>query len=194
MSCEEQTLDVKPRRIILDPAVKFEIHIDVSKTRIGIRHIPAVLSEERLKDRLELSFSRPSRGGGEVKTVEYDTTSGTGQITFCNSGVAESLALRGRYSVDLDSEVDVLVEPTSTCALRKFQTFCGTPKRTILLDVIKYVELEEDVEEDLAEYLEIHFQKSCNNGGEIDIVKHISGTNTLQAFFCEEREEMNDDL
>lgn len=75
-----------------------------------------------------------------------------------------------------------------------FQTFCGTPKRTILLDVIKYVQLEEDVEEDLAEYLEIHFQKSCNNGGEIDIVKHISGANTLQAFFCEEREEMNDDL
>lgn len=39
-----------------------------------------------MKDRLEMSFSRPSRGGGEVKGVEYDKNTGTGCITFLHPG------------------------------------------------------------------------------------------------------------
>lgn len=39
-----------------------------------------------MKDRLEMSFSRPSRGGGEVESVEYDKNTGTGQITFLYPG------------------------------------------------------------------------------------------------------------
>lgn len=35
--------------------------------------------------------------------------------------VAESLALRGRYCVDLNSEVNVQVGPIYKCQLRKFQ-------------------------------------------------------------------------
>ena len=39
-----------------------------------------------MRDRLEMSFSRPSLGGGEVKDVEYDKVTGTGQITFLHTG------------------------------------------------------------------------------------------------------------
>lgn len=67
----------------------------------------------------------------------------------------------------------------------KFQTFCGTPKRTILLDDI------EDImdEEDLQDHLEIHFQKPSNHGGEIEHIRYISKGKVLQTIFlCEDME------
>lgn len=39
-----------------------------------------------MRDRLELSFSRVSRGGGEVDKLEYDKHTGTGRVTFLNTG------------------------------------------------------------------------------------------------------------
>lgn len=63
-----------------------------------------------------------------------------------------------------------------------FQTFCGSPKRTILLDDIE----DKEDEEDLQDHLEIHFQKPSNYGGEIESIKYISGGKTLQAFFCDD--------
>lgn len=188
VSCENTTLAVKPKRITMDPAVKFEIHLDVSKKELKVSNVPPSIPEERMRDRLEMSFSRPSRGGGEVEKVEYDKNTGTGQITFLHPGVAESLALRGRYRVDLDSEVNVQVGPIYKYELRKFQTFCGTPKRTILLDDIEDMEDEED----LQDHLEIHFQKPSNYGGEIESIKYISKGKALQAFFCEDMEDMED--
>lgn len=69
-----------------------------------------------------------------------------------------------------------------------FQTFCGSPTRTILLDDIKDVEDEED----LQDHLEIHFQKPSNYGGEIEYIKYTSGGKALQAFFlCEDTAEMD---
>lgn len=41
-------------------------------------------------------------------------------------------------------------------------------------------------EEDLQDYLEIHFQKPSNSGGEIENIKYISRGKQLQAFFSEE--------
>ncbi|XP_044073644.1 N-myc-interactor [Siniperca chuatsi] len=183
VSCDSISLDVKPKRITMDPAVKFEVHLDVSRKELKVFNIPPSMPEERMKDRLEMNFSRPSRGGGEVESVEYDKNTGTGQITFLHPGVAESLALRGRYRVDLDSEVNVQVGPIYKYQLRKFQTFCGSPERTILLDDIKDVKDEED----LQDHLEIHFQKPSNYGGEIECIKYISRGKALQAFFlCED--------
>ncbi|XP_070771343.1 N-myc-interactor [Enoplosus armatus] len=183
VSCDGSSLDVKPKRIIMDPTVKFEVHLQMSRKELKVTNIPPSMSEERMKDRLEMSFSRPSRGGGEVESVEYDKNTGTGQITFVHPGVAESLALRGRYRVDLDSEVNVQVEPVYKYQLCKFQTFCGSPKRTILLDGINDVMDEED----LQDYLEIHFQKPNSGGGEIDSTKYISKGKAVRAFFlCED--------
>lgn len=188
VSCEHTSLDVKPKRITMDPAVKFEIHLDISKKDLKVFNISPSIPEERMRDRLEMSFSRPSRGGGEVERVEYNKNTGTGQITFLHPGVAERLALRGSYCVDLNSEENVQVGPSYIYQLRMFQTFCGTPKRTILLDDIDDVEDEED----LQDHLEIHFQKPSNYGGEIESIKYISTGKTLHAFFCEDMVEMED--
>ncbi|GAA6219742.1 N-myc-interactor-like [Lates japonicus] len=188
VSCDNMSLDVKPKRITMDPAVKFEVHLDVSRKELKVSNVPPSMPEERMKDRLEISFSKPSRGGGEVEGVEYDKTTGTGHITFLHPGVAESLALRGKYRVELDAEVNVQVGPVYKHQLRKFQTFCGSPKRTILLDDIQDIMDEED----LQDHLEIHFQKPSNCGGEIESIKYISAGKALQAFFCEDTEERDD--
>lgn len=187
VSCETSTLDVKPRRITMDPAVKFEIHLDVSRKELKVSNIPPSMPDERMKDRLEISFSRPTRGGGEVERVEYDKNSATGHITYLHPGVAQSLALRGRYHVDLDTQVNVKVGPVYNYQLRKYQTFCGCLKRTIML-----VDIEDIVdEEDLQDHLEIHFQKPSNSGGEIETLKYIQRGKSLQAFFCEDTVEMD---
>uniref|UniRef100_A0A3Q0R315 NID domain-containing protein n=1 Tax=Amphilophus citrinellus TaxID=61819 RepID=A0A3Q0R315_AMPCI len=162
------------------------VHLDVSRKELKVSNIPQSMPEERMKDRLEISFSRPSRGGGEVEKVEYDENTGTGHITFLHPGVAENLFLRRRYQVELDSEVNMQVGPIYNYQLRKFQTFCGCSKRTILLDDIQDMVDEED----LQDHLEIHFQKPSNSGGEIESIKYIAKGKSLEAFFCEDTEEM----
>ncbi|XP_034042667.1 N-myc-interactor [Thalassophryne amazonica] len=184
---EETQLDVKPKRVSVEPTVKFELHLSVSRKELIVSDIPSSMSVEQTKDRLHINFSRPSRGGGEVENIEYDQNTGTGHITFLHPGVAESLALRGRYTVDLQSPVSVHVGPVCKKQLRKFQTFCGVPKRTILLDEIR----DFGDEEDLQDVLEIHFQKPSNYGGEIENIKYISKGKRLQAFFCEDKSEVH---
>ncbi|XP_068581310.1 N-myc-interactor [Cebidichthys violaceus] len=182
VSCDNISLDVKPKRITMQPSVKFEVHLDVSRNELKVSNVPPSIPEDRTKERLEMSFSRPSRGGAEVDGVEYDRNTGTGRITFLHPGVAESLALTGSYRVDLDSEVNVQVGPIHKYELCKYQTFCGSPKRTILLADIE----DKGDEEDLQDYLEIHFQKPSNFGGEIESVHYASRGKALQAFFCED--------
>ncbi|XP_034741084.1 N-myc-interactor [Etheostoma cragini] len=184
VSCEDTTVDVKPKRITMDPVVKFEVHLDLSRKELKLTNVPPSMSEERVADRLEVSFSRPSRGGGEVERVEYDKNTRTGRITFLCPGVADNLALTGSYIVDLNPEVKVQIGHSYSYQLRKFQTFCGAPKRTILLDDIE----DKEDEEDLQDRLEIHFQKPSNYGGEIESIKYISrGKKALHALFSEDR-------
>ncbi|KAM9850931.1 N-myc-interactor [Aulostomus maculatus] len=180
--CNSSSLNVTTKAIILDPVVKFEINLDISKKEIKVSKIPASFPEERMKDRLELSFCRPSRGGGEVERLEYNESTGTGHITFLNTGVAEKLAQEGSYCVDLDSQVKVQVEPVFKHRLSKFQTFRGTSKRTVLLKDIEDVEPDEEIQDNL----EIHFQKSNNKGGEIQSIKYTSKRNALRAIFAED--------
>ncbi|XP_024862725.1 N-myc-interactor isoform X2 [Kryptolebias marmoratus] len=182
VSCEGITLDVKPKGITMETPVKFQVHLDVSRKELEVFDIPPAMPAERMKDRLEMSFSRPSRGGGEVERVDYDENTGTGHITFLHPGVAMSLAMSGEYNAHLESEANLKVGPTYKYDLQKFQTFCGSAKRTVLLDGIKDVEDEED----LQDHLEIHFQKPSNSGGEIESIKYVSEGKVLQAFFCED--------
>nr|XP_040057196.1 N-myc-interactor isoform X1 [Gasterosteus aculeatus aculeatus] len=182
VSCGNIILDIKPKRITMDPTVKFEVHLDVSRKELKVSGIPRSMPEERMKERLEISFSRPSRGGGEVDKVQYDRNTAAGVITFLHPGVAESLALRGKYRVDLDSEVTVQVGPIYKYQLCKFQTFCGSSRRTILLEDIE----DKGDEEDLLDHLEIYFQKPSNYGGEIKSIEYTPRGKTLQAFFSED--------
>uniref|UniRef100_A0A1A7XVL0 N-myc (And STAT) interactor n=1 Tax=Iconisemion striatum TaxID=60296 RepID=A0A1A7XVL0_9TELE len=186
VSCEDSTLDVKPKSITMGTPVKFEVHLDVSRKELQVLDVPPSMPEDRMKDRLEMSFSKSSRGGGEVERVDYDEASRKGHVTFLRPGVAVDLAMRGDYTVDLEHEVNLEVEPTYKYDLQKFQTFCGSVKRTILLDDIE----DEEDEEDLQDHLEIHFQKPNNRGGEIECIRYISKGKTLQAFFTEDMMDM----
>lgn len=182
VSCDKARTDVTPRGLKLDPTVKFEIHFDVSKKSVKFSDAPPTMPEERMRDRLEMGFSRPSRGGGEVEDVVYDKRAGTGQITFLNTGVAETLAMKKTFPVDLETRTTVTVQPVYEYQLKKFQTFRGALKRTVLLDDVKDVEDEED----LQDQLEIHFQKPSNNGGEVESIRYLSAGKRVRAFFTED--------
>lgn len=180
---DKTKIDVKPCTLSLEPSVKFEVHIMVSKRIIRFSDVPPVLSEERMRDRLELSFSKPSHGGGEVEKLEYNTKTETGKITFLKTGVAENLTLKGKFFVNADKELEVKVHPMYNFLLKKFQTFCGVPKRTVLLNGIKDITDEED----LQDHLEIYFQKPSNYGGEVESIKYAG--KTTRAFFDEDLSE-----
>ena len=72
---------------------------------------------------------------------------------------------------------ETLTSPTSDTSPP--QAFCGAPERTVLLDKIRDVEDEED----MADILEIFFQKQTNSGGEIESIKYISRGKELLALF-----------
>ncbi|KAL4635574.1 N-myc-interactor [Arapaima gigas] len=171
VQCEGTKIDIKPIRVILEPSVKFEVHLSVSKTKVRFSNAPPVLPEDRMKDRLELSFSKPSCKGGEVEELKYDPKTGSGQVTFLDTGVAEHLSLKKNYPINVGKNLNVDVYPYFEYQLKQFQTFCGVSKRTVLLSGIKDI-LEE---EDLQDHLEIYFQKPSNYGGEVETIKYLSG-------------------
>ncbi|KAI2647982.1 N-myc-interactor [Labeo rohita] len=175
VTCDKSKMDVKPYSLTLDPSVKFEVHIQVSKKSIKFCNAPPTLPEERMRDRLELSFSRVSRGGGEVDKLEYDKHTGTGRVTFLNTGVAENLVHRGKFCVDTGSDVLVDVLPL-------YERTRGVPNRTVLLGGIQALMDEED----LQDHLEIHFQKPSNYGGEVENIKYVPDGTQLTAFFSED--------
>uniref|UniRef100_W5U784 N-myc-interactor n=1 Tax=Ictalurus punctatus TaxID=7998 RepID=W5U784_ICTPU len=182
VACEKTRSEVKPSTLPLEPSAKFEVHIRVSKRTIEFSNAFACMPEERMRDRLELGFSKPSRGGGEVERMEYDVNSGAGRITFLNTGVAENLTLRGNLYIDAVNGMEVSVAPLYDYQLKKFQTFSGVPKRTVLLRGIQ----DASDEEDMQDHLEIHFQKPSNYGGEVETIKYVSHGKELRAFFSED--------
>ncbi|MCI4378099.1 hypothetical protein PGIGA_G00211950 [Pangasianodon gigas] len=186
VACDKTRSEVKPCTLTLEPSAKFEVHIRVSKRTIEFSDAVACLPEERMRDRLELGFSKPSRGGGEVERMEYDVKTGAGRVTFLNTGVAENLTHRGNFYIDTINEMEVSVAPLYDYQLKKFQTFSGVPKRTILLRGIQDVSDEEDMQD----HLEIHFQKPSNYGGEVESIKYISSGKKLRAFFSEDCAEV----
>ncbi|RXM33966.1 N-myc-interactor [Acipenser ruthenus] len=183
VTVDSAKMDVKPSRVALDTAVKFEVQLNVSLKKIEVSNIPPILPEERIRDKLELNFSKPSLGGGEVDNVEYNKDSGTAVITFLHTGVAERLAMKKIYPFDMGHKVsEVFVSLCTEDRLRKFQTFCGTSRRTVLLSGISDVLDEEDLQDNL----EIHFQKPNNYGGEVENIKYNAQGQTTVAYFNEE--------
>uniref|UniRef100_A0AAY4BNJ3 NID domain-containing protein n=1 Tax=Denticeps clupeoides TaxID=299321 RepID=A0AAY4BNJ3_9TELE len=108
-------------------------------------------------------------------------------VSLCHFllSVAENLVLKRKFGVDANREMMVDVAPLYQYKLRKFQTYCGAPRRTVLLRGV------EDVmeEEDLQDHLEIHFQKPSNYGGEVESIRYVSTGKELLAFFSEDTAE-----
>ncbi|XP_072573625.1 N-myc-interactor [Paramormyrops kingsleyae] len=178
---DNKRMDVKPVSVTLEPSVKFQIHFSISKRKIKFSDVPPVLDENRMRDRLELSFSKPSLGGGEVEELAYDKTRSAGHVTFLNTGVAESLCLKKKYTINVGEKIDACIQPYFDYELKQFQTFCGVPKRTVLLEDIKdFLD-----EEDMQDHLEIYFQKPSNFGGEVDAIKYTS-KGGVKAYFSDD--------
>ncbi|MGH0159280.1 UNVERIFIED_CONTAM: hypothetical protein FKN15_074501 [Acipenser sinensis] len=183
VTIDKTKMDVKPSRVALDTTVKFEVQLNVSLKKIEVSNIPPILPEERIRDKLELNFSKPSLGGGEVENVEYNKDSGTAVITFLHTGVAERVAMKKTYPLDMGLKVSqVFVSLCTEHQIKKFQTFCGTSRRTVLLSGISDVLDEEDLQDNL----EIHFQKPNNYGGEVENIKYNAQGQTTVAYFNEE--------
>ncbi|XP_067891029.1 N-myc-interactor isoform X2 [Heterodontus francisci] len=180
-------LDVKVQPVRLDTARQFEVHIDISRKMVKVSQIPDSLPEERMRDKLEISFSKPSLGGGEVENINYDSFSGTALVIFVEKGIAQHVAEQKNYKILLNEETScwVAVESVKDYSLEKFQTFNGICKRTVLLTDIKNAMEEEE----LQDKLEIHFQKPSNHGGEVESVQYVPKDKHLTVYFEEDREE-----
>ncbi|KYO18015.1 N-myc-interactor isoform B [Alligator mississippiensis] len=180
--------DVKAKPITLETGVKFELHVTISGKKINVSEVPDLLiSDEWMRDKLELNFYKSKGGGGEVENVEYDRTSRTAIITFLRPGVADNILRRTKHPFHLDGrQRSVSVSPIIEKHLEKFQAYFGISTRTILLTGIQEVEEDEESTQDI---IEIHFQKPSNGGGEIENIKYVSNQ-TKQAYFEEDVEKV----
>ncbi|TRZ02358.1 hypothetical protein DNTS_019008 [Danionella cerebrum] len=192
VTCDAAKIEVKPQHLSLEPSVQFQIHLGVSRRTVNFLRVPVnvCVPDECVKDRLELSFSKPSLGGGEVESMEMrvdnkstkmEDRSVSGRVTFLSSAVAENLIGQGMFSVSLDKERarEIEIQPEYKFSLRKFQSFCGRPKRSLLLSNIPPLMDPED----LQDHLEIYFQKPSNYGGEVEHITYVCQGTERTAFF-----------
>ncbi|XP_036600835.1 N-myc-interactor [Trichosurus vulpecula] len=156
------------KAVPLKTGVSLQVHTKISKKKIDVAEIPDMLSEEQMKDKLALSFSKSQYGGGEVEHVEYNKNSRTAVITFLENGVADNVLKRKEYPLFTSTNCcHVNVSPHMEKHVEKLQVFSGISKRTVLLIGLNIQGDEESIEDEI----HIHFQKESNGGGDVDIVK-----------------------
>lgn len=166
---EDNSVEVTAQPVPLPIGVRFQVHVNVSKTKINVTGIPDELPEEQTRDKLELSFYKSANGGGEVESVDYDKKSGSAVITFLKSGVADKILKKKTYPLYMNPKCyQVTVSPFIERRLEKYQVFSAVSKRTVLLTGLKGIRMDEENVEDL---INIHFQRRNNGGGEVDVVK-----------------------
>ncbi|XP_051874724.1 N-myc-interactor [Pristis pectinata] len=183
---QSEKIRVEAHPITLDTTQQFEIHLDISRKKVRVSDIPEILPEEQMMDKLEISFSKPSLGGGEVENIEYSISSGTAMVTFAEKGVAQRVAEQQKYPLVINGQNFWLtVESVMTSYLQKFQIFNGICKRTLLLSDIKSAMEEEE----LQDKLKIHFQKPSRQGGEVEDIKYIPKDKHLLVYFKEDSAE-----
>ncbi|XP_072875780.1 N-myc-interactor [Chlorocebus sabaeus] len=162
-------LEVTAKPVPLNSGVRFQVYVEVSKMKINVTEIPDTLPEDQMRDKLELSFCKSRNGGGEVDHADYDRQSGSAVITFVETGVADKILKKKDYPLYINQTCHrVTVSPYTEIHLRKYQTFSGTSKRTVLLTGMEGIQMDEEIVEDL---INIHFQRAKNGGGEVDVVK-----------------------
>lgn len=166
---EDANVELTAQWVPLTSAVKFQVHIEVSKMKINVEGIPVELPEEQMRDKLELSFCRSRNGGGEVESVDYDRQSGRAVITFVEAGVADNILRKKEHPLYLSQKCHwVKVSPYMERRIEKYQVFSAVSKRTVLLTGMEEVQMDEETVEDS---VSIHFQREKNGGGEVDVVK-----------------------
>ncbi|XP_059560491.1 N-myc-interactor [Myotis daubentonii] len=163
-------VEVMAKPVPLNSGVRFQVSVGVSKMKVNVTEIPDELPESQMRDKLELSFCKSRNGGGEVECVEYDKQAGSAVITFVETGVADRILKKKDYPLYINQDCHkVVVAPYMETHLKKFQVFSGISKRTVLLTGMEELCLMD--EETVGDYVNIHFQRTKNGGGEVDMVK-----------------------
>lgn len=163
-------VEVMAKPVPLNSGVRFQVSVEVSKMKVNVTEIPGELPENQMRDKLELSFSKSRNGGGEVECVEYDKQAGSAVITFVETGVADRILKKKDYPLYINQDCHrVVVSPYTETHLKKFQVFSGISKRTVLLTGMEDLYLMD--EEVVGDYVNIHFQRAKNGGGEVDMFK-----------------------
>ncbi|XP_031307254.1 N-myc-interactor [Camelus dromedarius] len=178
-----QDVNVKmmAKPVPLNSGVRFQVHVEVSKMKVNVTEIPDILPESQMRDKLELSFCKSRNGGGEVESVEYDKQSGSAVITFVESGVADKILKMKDYPLYINQNCHrVIVSPYTETHLKKFQVFSGVAKRTVLLTGME--NLQKTDEETVEDFINIHFQREKNGGGEVEVVACSLGQSQIAYF------------
>ncbi|XP_023617994.1 N-myc-interactor [Myotis lucifugus] len=163
-------VEVMAKPVPLNSGVRFQVSVGVSKMKVNVTEIPDELPESQMRDKLELSFCKSRNGGGEVECVEYDKQAGSAVITFVEAGVADRILQKKDYPLYINQDCHkVVVSPYMETHLKKFQVFSGISKRTVLLTGLEELCLMD--EEEIGDFVNIHFQRAKNGGGEVDMVK-----------------------
>ncbi|KAB1278404.1 N-myc-interactor [Camelus dromedarius] len=194
-----QDVNVKmmAKPVPLNSGVRFQVHVEVSKMKVNVTEIPDILPESQMRDKLELSFCKSRNGGGEVESVEYDKQSGSAVITFVESGgthvlrklngalpfqlFADKILKMKDYPLYINQNCHrVIVSPYTETHLKKFQVFSGVAKRTVLLTGME--NLQKTDEETVEDFINIHFQREKNGGGEVEVVACSLGQSQIAYF------------
>lgn len=171
-------IEVEARTVQLMLPRLVEIDTDVCPQRILISNLPP-MDSETLLNKLEIHFSKSRNGGGEVEDCEALPDSGTVVLTFIRNDIAKGLTESEYHEVKLQKKHRVRVTPFLNGKITNLKTKMVACPRTVLLTGIPAV-MERET---LQDHLEIHFQKSGKDGGEIEAILYNPPGQSLLALF-----------
>ncbi|XP_062264309.1 interferon-induced protein 35 [Platichthys flesus] len=155
------TVEAQPVQLILPELV--EIHSEVCPQRILISNLPE-MDMETLLGRLQLHFFHSRHGGGDVEHCEFLPDSGTVVLTFLKDNIAKGLTEKEFHDVQFPKKIHtVRVTPFLNGKIVNLKTKMTVCPRTVLVTGIPQVG-----NDNLADHVEIHFQRSSNGGGELE--------------------------
>ncbi|XP_010214543.1 PREDICTED: N-myc-interactor [Tinamus guttatus] len=212
VNLDSQTTDMRVEPFALGTGIKFELHVTISGKTINVSEIPEQsIPDDWVRDKLELHFCKPERGGGEIEHVEYDKTSRRAVITFLrpegtSCKVFLAILLQAILAISSPSFYvnSTAGYPASGLVRRmecpffangKTYLVCVSPSMVKHLEklqiysgiskktiLLKGIQKTDDEEDSVQDMIEIHFQKPSNGGGEIVNIKYVSKGVTWACF------------
>ncbi|XP_062893273.1 interferon-induced protein 35 [Mobula hypostoma] len=178
----ECSINIEAHSVKLPTVEEIEIQTKVCKYRVLISDVPKFLPTDQLLDKLELHFSKFKNNGGEVDNIEFLEDSGNVVIKFVDCGVAENLTNTEFHRVTFrgcDKTAILRVSPFINGEIVHIKVNEVISKKSVLLTGIPDI-LDE---EQLKDFLEIHFQKLRNGGGEVDAITYVPQGKSALAWF-----------
>ncbi|XP_027726062.1 interferon-induced 35 kDa protein [Vombatus ursinus] len=177
---EECRLRVRIQPVELPALTSIKVLTWLCSYKVLIIGLPPALklSEDQLLDKLELFFSKPSNGGGEVKMREL--LPGAAVLGFTDDKVAERLANIHHFMMTLGgAEVPLRVFPYVSGDIQEMEiSRCSVPHSVLVVNIPDVLDGP-----DLQDVLEIHFQKPTRGGGEVESLMFVApGTQGLALF------------